>query len=79
MLAISAPAYHDDGGLAHSKQVGGRILHMDAYRVPGGQTHPIQSSLYIRQTRPQATDHVRIRCDSEADAVHDARKAHVGF
>ena len=45
---------------------------MDAYRVPGGQTHPIQSSLYIRQTWSQAANHVRIRSDSEADAVHYA-------
>ena len=66
------PAYHDDGGLADAKQVGGRILHMDAHRIPGGQTHPIQSSLYIRQTRPQAANHVRVRSDSETDAFHYA-------
>src|ERR1700758_2489296 len=41
--------------------------------------YPVQRALKIRKSRRQPPNHVGVRSDSEADAIHYSREANAGF
>src|SRR6267142_1423815 len=69
--AISTPAYDNDGGLAHSKKICGRVFNAYSNRIPGCKMDPVERSLYIRQTLVEAPDDVSVRGHAEPHTIYN--------
>src|SRR6266851_10514993 len=53
--AMSVPAYDNDGGLTHAKEICGRVFNAHSNRIPGCKVDLVERSLDIRQTLVEAS------------------------
>src|ERR1700722_19544339 len=74
MESTSPPSDDDDGRFADSKQPGRWVLHTHANRIARGEMHPVESALYIGQTRLEAAHNVCVWSHAESDTVYNTRK-----
>src|SRR6266446_7010233 len=69
--AISTPAYDNDGGLTHAKQVCRRVFNAHSNWKTGRQMNPVESPLHIRQTLVEASNDVSVRSHAETHTIYD--------
>ena len=69
--AISVPAYDNDGGLTHAKQVCRRVFNAHSNWKTGRQMDPVESPLHIRQTLVEASNDVSVRSHAERHTIYD--------
>jgi hypothetical protein len=62
-------------GFSDPEQFGRRIFNAHPYGVSRGQMYPVECALDVRQSRPEAAEHIGIWRYAKPDAVNYTLKA----